>query len=256
MASRGDRATFGWSLTSGDGKSIATRMHVAELEQRVERLCATHFPRRHGYMRVCRRIEHPLGVRVRIERGDFFAEATLQAEPGLRRRGRLRGRPSPAAIVAIRMFGEAGSSQLQAARGRRERLVQSARMLGGALGLLSFGFLCWLSIGAHNPVFFLSGLLLSVALLVCVIGGSGGVGWIAEQIGDAWVRRAVLAMACDRQQRDDYRRFRSLARHGGTLRGALAGEVRGQPFRLEAPANDESSSRRLPAVTPSFSFSS
>lgn len=207
---------FGWTTPCpADSHALSVR--------HVEGLWAAYFPEAAGYL-VTRRTWAG-GVRLAATRGDFRAEVEVA---GGRRRGGAR----------LRLSGCAGSRRVVLTE-RIASVVAERLRLGGALfgagcvGLAASRLLVHPPEAAIGMLYILGGLLLVVMLMVAVMTGAGLGGWFGEQMASARWAATIQAVAADTELGADLRRWRAVVRSLAQHRDALAGGVRGLPFRCE-----------------------
>lgn len=186
---------------------------------------AMYFPSERGYeVSIASPAGPSHGVQLAVRRGDFRAQVAVEniLDPGRR---------SPGAL-AVRMFGRALSGALADADRTGERTVQRYRVVGVGLGLGVFVALCWANIGVRNPAYFLGGLLLVVAGLMCTMA-LGTIGaWFGERLGERRRAQARAEIGGDGELQDDLRRWRALVRQLAAQRAAIAGQLGAStPFR-------------------------
>lgn len=231
---RGSISPFGWAIACPGRRAGQVADEVQALVAWSEGAWRRHFPPERGYQLTAEPAGVPSGVpagvpseapaqgvRLQARRGDFAADLTIE----------LHAARTP----SVRMFGRAQSILLGQAHALGERLVQRARVVGGAAGLGMFLSLAWLMIGENNPAPMLGGMLLVVALLSALIGGSTLGGWVGERLADHHCDRARRERERDVGVRDDLRRWKAVSRQLTAQRSTLAGH-RGQPFRSEPSA--------------------
>ena len=193
---------------------------------------AMYFPAERGYVVS---VESPAGpsngVQLSVSRGDFRAQVAVEniLDPGRR---------VPGALV-VRMFGRALSSAVAEAEHTSACVAQRGRMLGVSLGLAAFVGLCSFCIGVHNPAFFLGGLMLVVAGLMCTMMFGTVGAWLGERLGARRCERARTELGADSNLQDDLRRWRALVRQLASQRAAIAGQLGpSTPFRTLPSARD------------------
>lgn len=186
---------------------------------------ALYFPAEQGYVVS---VESPAGpsngVQLAVRRGDFRAQVAVEniLAPGRRAPG----------VLAVRMFGRAVSDALAQAERAGSRAAQRCRNAGVGLGLGVFVTLCWVCIGVHNPAYFLGGLLLVVAGLMCTMAFGTLGAWFGDRLGERRSARARAEIGSDGALQDDLRRWRALVRQLAGQRAAIAGELgTSTPFR-------------------------
>lgn len=192
-------------------------------ERHVDALWAAYFPEADGY--VWARRERPEGLRLIASRGDFQAELEVGA-------GSRRGAPR------LRLSGSAGSRRMLATELRTARLLERMRALGGLCGAGFVGF-----IGSRlmvtppvitlDTLAILGGLLLVVMLIVMMMTGAGLGGYFGELLVAARWSDTLHAVESDKDLRADLQRWRAMVRSLAHYRDALAGGMRGLPFRSE-----------------------
>lgn len=213
---------FGWTTPCPADACEGSLRHV-------EALWSSYFPAAAGY--VLDRRELPDGLRLAASRGDFHAEVEVAG-------GRRRGAPR------LRLSGCAGSQRVAATERSATTAVERLRLLGSALGA-GFVALTASRLLVTPPnftigiLFVLGGLMLVVMLVVVVMTGAGLGGWLGEQVAAGRWAATVQALAEDSGLRADLRRWRALVRSLAQHRDALAGGLRGLPFRCEFNAEPE-----------------
>jgi len=210
---------FGWTTPCpADGLAVSLR--------HVEALWSSYFPAQAGYS--LSRRELPDGLRLVATRGDFHAEVEVAG-------GQRRGAPK------LRLCGAAGSQRVAATERAASVAIERLRLLGSVLGIAFVLF-----IGSQllvTPTFFmvdalfvLGGLLMVVMLVVLVMTGAGLGGWVGEQVVALRWASTLAALEQDAGLRADLQRWRALVRSLAQHRDALAGGLRGLPFRCEFSA--------------------
>lgn len=216
---------FGWSVACEGRKAPQVREDVRRMVEWASQTWAMYFPADRGYeVSVDSPAGPSNGVQLTVRRGDFRAQVAVESilDPGRR---------SPGAL-AVRMFGRAASGALAAADLAGNKLVGRCRALGVGLGVAVFAALCWANIGVRNPAYFLGGLLLVVAGLMCTIlfGTLGG--WIGDRLGERRHTHARSVIRRDAELDSDLRRWRALVRQLAAQRAAVAGQLGAStPFR-------------------------
>ncbi len=244
---------FGWSIACAGRKPAQVREEVRSLVDWAIATWTTYFPREHGYVLEVSSPAGPSnGVQLTVRRGDFRALVAIEStlDPHRKSRGQW----------AVRMFGRAESEAVARAERQGHALVQRFRTGGVVVGLLLFASFLWLSVGVHDPIFLLGGLLMVVtALLSTTALGSLGA-WIGERLAEKIRLEARTATDGNVLFEQDLRRWRALVRHFSAQRDAITGSELTVPFRALPPASrDRDTSRplsRLQSPTSSFSFSS
>ena len=84
-----------------------------------------------------------------------------------------------------------------------------------------------------DALFVLGGLRMVVMLVVLVMTGAGLGGWVGEQLVAVRWASTLAAIEQDADLRADLQRWRALVRSLAQHRDALAGGLRGLPFRCE-----------------------
>jgi hypothetical protein len=217
---RGSISPFGWAIACAGRRPGQVEDEVQALVAWSAGAWKRHFPPERGYQVI---VEAPTGteqsVRMSVSRGDF--EANLAIEHGLALH-----------MPSVRMFGRAQSLVVRRAHELGERLVQRGRIVGVTVGLGLFLSLAWLMIGVHNPAYMLGGMLLVVALLLAIMGGSSLGAWVGERIAAHHRDKAHRELDCNVAMHDDIRRWKAVSKQLAAQRTALAGHRR-QPFRSE-----------------------
>ena len=210
---------FGWTTPCPtDGLAVSLR--------HVDALGAAYFPAHAGY--ALDRRELPDGLRLVAIRGDFHAEVEVAG-------GTRRGAPK------LRLCGTAGSRRVAATERAASSVVERLRLLGSGLGIAFVVFICsrLLNTPTHfmvDALFVLGGLLMVVMLMVLVLTGAGLGGWVGEQLVAGRWASTLAALEQDADLRGDLQRWRALVRSLAQHRDALAGGLRGLPFRCEFAA--------------------
>jgi len=207
---------FGWtSPCPADGLAVSRR--------HVEALWTAYFPAHAGYTVSQRELAG--GLRVVATRGDFRAELEVAG-------GSRRGAPQ------LRLCGAAGSQRVAATERAASAVVERLRLVGAGLGVGLVAVICarLLETPAHfmvDALFVLGGLLMVVMLMVLVMTGAGLGGWLGEQLAAGRWASTLAALEQDAGLRADLRRWRALVRGLAQHRDALAGGLRGLPFRCD-----------------------
>lgn len=223
---------FGWTTPCpADSHALSVR--------HVEGLWAAYFPDAAGY--VVTRRTWAGGLRLAATRGDFRAEAEVA---GGRRGGGCR----------LRLSGCAGSRRVvvteRATTAVAERLRQGGALLGAVfVAFAASRLLVTPPEAAIGMLYILGGLLLVVMLMVAVMTGAGLGGWLGEQTAAKRWSATMQAVAADAELRADLRRWRAVVRSLAQHRDALAGGVRGLPFRCEFNDPSDEASAVRPVVT-------
>lgn len=207
---------FGWTTPCpADGQEVSLR--------HVEGLWAAYFPAAAGY--VVSRRELPDGLRLAATRDDFHAEVEVAG-------GRRRNAPR------LRLSGSAGSQRVASTERSATAAVERLRLAGSLLGAL-FVMMTASNLLVTPPqftidmLFVLGGLLLVVMLVVTVMTGAGLGAWLGEQVAAGRWAATLDALDHDDELRADLQRWRALVRSLAHHRDALAGGLRGLPFRCE-----------------------
>ncbi len=207
---------FGWTTPCpADSHALSVR--------HVEGLWAAYFPDAAGF--VLSRRSWAGGLRLAAVRGDFRAEVEVA---GGRRRGGAR----------LRLSGSAGSQRVVVTERSASAVVERLRLTGALLGA---GFVAFAASrllvtppeAAIGMLYILGGLLLVVMLMVVMMTGAGLGGWLGEQMAASRWSATIEAITADGELRADLRRRRAVVRSLAQHRDALAGGVRGLPFRCE-----------------------
>ena len=207
---------FGWTTSCpADGLAVSLR--------HVEALWAAYFPAQAGY--TLSRRELADGLRLVAVRGDFHAEVEVAG-------GQRRGAPK------LRLCGAAGSQRVAATERAASSAVERLRLVGSALGIAFVLFICSQLLVTPprfmvDALFVLGGLLMVVMLVVLVMTGAGLGGWVGEQLVAVRWASTLAALEQDADLRADLQRWRALVRSLAQHRDALAGGLRGLPFRCE-----------------------
>lgn len=227
---------FGWSVACAGRKPPQVREEVRRVVEWAAQTWAMYFPAERGYVVS---VDSPAGpsngVQLSVTRGDFRAQVAVESilDPARRQSGAL----------AVRMFGRAASDALAEAERAGAVAVQRGRVMGVGTGLGIFAVLCWFCIGVHNPAYFLGGLLLVVAGLMCTMAFGTMGAWFGERIADRGNSRARAEIGTDDKLQDDLRRWRALVRQLAAQRAAIAGQLSAStPFRA-LPAGRETTGR-------------
>jgi hypothetical protein len=230
---------FGWSVACAGRKPPQVREEVRRVVEWAAQTWAMYFPAERGYVVS---VESPAGpshgVQLTVRRGDFRAQVAVEniLDPGRRAGGAL----------AVRMFGRAVSDALAEADRVGALAVQRGRVFGVGTGLGIFVALCWFCIGVHNPAYFLGGLLLVVAGLMCTMAFGTIGAWFGERVAERGNTRARAEIGGDAGLQDDLRRWRALVRQLAAQRAAIAGQLSAStPFRAlpAARADTQAASR-------------
>lgn len=194
---------------------------------------AMYFPAERGYVVS---VDSPAGpshgVQLSVSRGDFRAQVAVEniLDPGRRAGGAL----------AVRMFGRAISGALAEAERGGAVAVQRGRVLGVGTGLAIFVAMCWVCIGVYNPAYFLGGLFLVVAGLMCTMAFGTIGAWFGERVAERGSSRARTEIGTDDKLQDDLRRWRALVRQLAAQRSAIAGQLSAStPFRALPASRSE-----------------
>lgn len=216
---------FGWSVVCSGRKPPQVREEVRRVVEWGSQMWSLYFPDDRGY-RVT--VESPAGpshgVQLSVRRGDFHAQVAVEniLDPSRRSHGAL----------AVRMFGRAASGAVAQAEQAGAVAVRRARNVGVAVGLVVFGALCWACIGVRNPEYFLGGLLLVVAGLMCTMAFGTLGAFLGERVSERRSLRARTIAADDDALQDDLRRWRALVRQMSSQRAALTSVLSAStPFR-------------------------
>ena len=216
---------FGWSVACVGRKPAQVREEVRRVVEWAAHTWAMYFPTERGYVVT---VESPAGpsngVQLAVRRGDFRAQVAVEniLDPARR---------APDGL-AVRMFGRAVSVALVHAEQAGARSVARGRSGGTAVGVGVFVALCWFCIGVHNPAYFLGGLLLVVAGLMCTMFFGTMGAWLGERAAERGSLRAKGEIRVDAQLQDDLRRWRALVRQLASQRAAIAGQLGSStPFR-------------------------
>lgn len=211
---------FGWTTPCpADGLAVSLR--------HVDALWSSYFPVEAGY--TLGRRELADGLRLVASRGDFHAEVEVAG-------GQRRGAPK------LRLCGAAGSQRVAATERAANVAVERLRLVGSAMGIAFVMFICSQLLVTPmmfmvDALFVLGGLLMVVMLLVLVLTGAGLGGWVGEQVVAVRWASTLAALEQDAGLRADLQRWRALVRSLAQHRDALAGGVRGLPFRCEFTAD-------------------
>lgn len=239
-----DATPFGWSVACAGLKPNQVRDEVRGLVERATEIFASYFPAESGYQVEAVSPAGPSnGVQLAVRRGDFHAQVAIEhLRDGARK------------AMAVRMCGRAESKAMVEAERSIDTLVARGRALGVAGGLVVFAALCWWSIGVRNPAYFLGGLLMVVAGLICTTALATVGAWIGERLGERARGRALAESSADPRLHDDHKRWRALVRVLSAQRMAIAGQVGGGPFRALRPAAAETRAKtgERPKVALSF----
>lgn len=192
-------------------------------ERHVDALWAAYFPEADGYVWARRRMTG--GTRLTATRGDFHAEVEVGG-------GSRRGAPR------LQLSGSAGSQRMAATERSTTRLLERTRLAGTIVGA---GFVAF--IGSRllvtpptitiDALTILGGLLLVVMLVVLMMTGAGLGTWFGEQMVAGRWAATLDAVGGDTRLHADLMRWRALVRTLAHHRDALAGGMRGLPFRSE-----------------------
>ena len=213
---------FGWTTPCpADGLAVSLR--------HVDALWSSYFPAPDGYV-LARRVL-PDGLRLSATRGDFHAEVEVAG-------GQRRGAPK------LRLCGTAGSRRVAATERAASFAVERLRLVGSGLGIAFVGLICSQLLVTPmmfmvDALFVLGGLLMVVMLMVLVITGAGLGGWVGEQLVAGRWASTLAALEQDGALHADLQRWRALVRSLGQHRDALAGGLRGLPFRCEFVAEPD-----------------
>ena len=224
---------FGWTTPCpADGREVSLR--------HVEGLWAAYFPAASDY--VVTRRELADGLRLAASRGDFHAEVEVA---GGRRRGALQ----------LRLSGSAGSQRIVRTERSATAAVERLRLAGALLGALfvmatASNLLTTPPRFTIDMLFVLGGLLLVVMLVVLVMTGAGLGGWLGEQVAAGRWAATLHALDHDDALRADLHRWRALVRSLAHHRDALAGGMRGLPFRCDLGPDDEAAEPTTGALEP------
>ncbi len=231
MAVQADQG-FGWSLPLRGRAPDEIARELNGVSRQVEGLVEVYFPESEGYVRG--RVDAVTAsarggfpeLRLSVARGDFRAELAFEClgprEPGAPAWVRLCGRSESRALLRARHHGLAASDLL--------------RWVMGGVGILGFAVMLsfLLVIPPHFSVetlFVLGGLLMVVVAVLTVVSAVSIGAWLGEQIATGLESRAQRQVQADEELRQDFLRWRSLARQMMAKRGLLAGDLRRQPFR-------------------------
>ena len=207
---------FGWTTPCPEGSHPLSVRHV-------DGLWAAYFPAEAGYVVTGRTWAG--GLRLSAVRGDFRAEVEVG---GGHRRGRAR----------LQLSGCAGSQRVGITERRASAAVERLRLVGALFGAAAVGvaasrLLVTPPEAGIGMLYILGGLLLVVMLMVAVLTGAGLGGWLGEQWAAKHWSATVQAVAVDSELHADLRRWRAVVRSLAQHRDALAGGLRGLPFRCE-----------------------
>jgi hypothetical protein len=209
---------FGWAIPVSDG---SRRGEAAAATRHVEGLWGEFFPQKTGYS--VTRAETADGIRLRVQRGDFFGEVEVKAH------ARERG-------AQLKMHGWACSQRLTEAERAVARMSERLRALGSLLGMVAL--MLWLSqMFVHPPnftldmMFLLGGLLVVVILLIASATGGNVGAWLGEHVAAGIWGRALAEADGDPGLREDLVRWRALVKNLAHFRDVLASSARRQPFR-------------------------
>lgn len=208
---------FGWTTPCPtDGRE--------QSERHIDALWAAYFPEADGY--VWARREQADGLRLSVSRGDFHAEVEVAG-------GARRGAPR------LHLSGSAGSRRMIATERATTRTLERSRLLGALVGVGFVGFigsrlLVTPPVITIDALTILGGLLMVVMLVVLMMTGAGLGSFFGEQMAAGRWATALAAVGGDTKLRADLLRWRALVRALSHHRDALAGGLRGLPFRSEA----------------------
>ena len=183
---------------------------------------ARHFPRREGYVSVVERLEGPMGgVRLRVQRGDFRAQADVVGDLAQR-----NGTAQPSIVLKSSAHSDRVDEAMQI-----EQRQEAALAAGGAIsGLAVFGYLSasvlW---GVLQPMLVIMALFVLAVFLP--LGGFNFGYWLGERIGTARRNMILFETVEDSALQQDLRRWRALARQLSVERRSLTRGARELPFR-------------------------
>lgn len=207
---------FGWTTPCpADSHALSVR--------HVEGLWAAYFPGEAGF--VVTRRSWAGGLRLAAVRGDFRAE--VEVADGVRRGG-----------ARLLLSGSAGSQRMVVTERATGAVVERLRLAGAVIGAAFVVFAASRLLvtppeAAIGMLYILGGLLLVVMLMVAVMTGAGLGGWLGEQSAASRWSATITAVRGDGELRADLRRWRAVVRSLAQHRDALAGGLRGLPFRCE-----------------------
>lgn len=189
----------------------------------IDRAWSTHFPRREGYLTIVEELEgKDRGVRIRVMRGDFRAEADVYCD----QRGVRGGTVERSLVFSAR----AASGRLTTAQAIEARQMSVWAGFGTAMGLGLFGAMLAMTLGAVvQPL--LAIMAMFVLAVVLPAGGFNLGAWLAECIGTARRAGVLAESATDAAFQRDLRKWRAATRQLGARRRALSEAPRGLPFR-------------------------
>jgi hypothetical protein len=216
---------FGWSVACRGRQPAAVREEVRRVVEWGSQIWSLYFPADRGYDVT---VESPAGpshgVQLAVRRGDFRAQVVIEniGDPARRSTSDL----------AVRMFGRAVSLEVANAEQGGSAAVRRARNVGFGIGFALFGALCWACVGVHNPEYFLGGLLLVVAGLMCTMTCATLGAFLGERVSERRSLHARTVAADNEALQDDLRRWRALVRQLSSQRGAIASVLSATtPFR-------------------------
>ncbi|MEE9385206.1 MAG: hypothetical protein V3V08_17515 [Nannocystaceae bacterium] len=167
----------------------------------LDRICASNFPARHGYLTLREPLEGR-GLRMRVLHDDFCGQVEVRVEDG--------ASPAGSGQLAIQMRTSAGSRHLEQVAHAGARWLGICRPAGAFLGGTVLVGGAALLLGGGDTLFAAAFFLLLCAVLPVAGWGLGA--WLGERVVSGTEDRAVGRTCADRVLQRDLRRWRAVSR--------------------------------------------